>query len=84
MLNCCRVLIVEDEAVVAEDFKHILTDAEAAVIGPFASVSEARRLLEGGTPDDAALLDVNLSDSPVTPVLKPLRGPKAPETLKGQ
>ena len=81
MLNGCRVLIVEDEAVVAEDLKHILTDAEAVVIGPFASVSEARKLLKGGTPVDAALLDLNLSDGPVTPLLETLHASGVPTVI---
>ena len=59
-----RVLVVEDEPVVAMDVMAILQEAGCTVIGPAGTVTEARRLIE--TADfDAALLDANLSGEPV-------------------
>jgi DNA-binding NtrC family response regulator len=81
MLSGCRVLVVEDEPVIAEDLCSTLTTAEAIVIGPVASVGEARRILKGGTAVDAALLDVNLSDGEVTPVIEALRARKVPVVI---
>jgi DNA-binding NtrC family response regulator len=81
MLSGCRVLVVEDEPVIAEDLCGVLTATEAIVIGPVASVGEARRILKGGGAIDAALLDVNLSDGEVTPVLEALRARKVPVVI---
>jgi DNA-binding NtrC family response regulator len=72
MLAGCRVLVVEDEALVAATISDLLTEAEGVPVGPAATVREARQLLKEGTILDAALLDVNLSDGPVTPVLEAL------------
>jgi DNA-binding NtrC family response regulator len=72
MLAGCRVLVVEDEALVAADIGEMLLEAEGILIGPAASVSEARQFIKDGVALDAALLDINLSDGLVTPVLEAL------------
>jgi DNA-binding NtrC family response regulator len=72
MLAGYRVLVVEDEAAVAETISDILTEAEGVPVGPAASVREARRLIQDSGSLDAALLDVNLGDGVVTPVLEAL------------
>jgi DNA-binding NtrC family response regulator len=72
MLSGCRVLVVEDEALVAEEIRLLLLEAEGVPVGPVPSLSEARRLLKEGAHLDAALLDVNLIDGPITPVLESL------------
>jgi len=69
MLAECRVLVVEDEALIAADISEVLTDADGVLVGPAASVREARQLIKDSPFLDAALLDVNLSDGVVTPVL---------------
>jgi CheY-like chemotaxis protein len=71
MLAGCRVLVVEDEALVAATISDLLTEAEGVPVGPAATVREARQLLKGGAVLDAALLDVNLSDGPVNPYWRP-------------
>jgi CheY-like chemotaxis protein len=53
-----RVLVVEDEALVAMDVESILREAGCEVVGPAASVDEALRLRCEGL--DATVLDVNL------------------------
>jgi PAS domain S-box-containing protein len=55
-----RILVVEDEPLIALDIQERLDAAGCAVVGPAASVEAARLLLAEG-PVDAALLDVNLS-----------------------
>jgi PAS domain S-box-containing protein len=55
-----RILVVEDEPLIALDIQARLDAAGCAVVGPAASVEAARRLLAQG-PVDAALLDVNLA-----------------------
>lgn len=72
MLSGSRVLIVEDEALTAEEIRLLLMEAEGVPVGPVSSLGEARRLLKEGTPMDAALLDVNLTDGQITPVLESL------------
>jgi len=54
-----RVLIVEDEALVAMLIDDTLADNGFDVVGPASSVAQALRLIEGGA-IDATVLDVNL------------------------
>jgi PAS domain S-box-containing protein len=59
-----RLLVVEDEPLVALEIEAELTDAGAVVVGPVGSVEAAARLIEE-EPLDAALLDANLAGKPV-------------------
>lgn len=68
MLAGTRVLVVEDEAIIALDLADTFANAGANVIGPAASVREAMLLLDGGI-IDTALLDFNVADGEVTPLL---------------
>jgi DNA-binding response OmpR family regulator len=62
-----KVLVVEDEALVAMLVEDALLDAGFQVIGPAATVREAFRLLDG-EPPDAVVLDLNLAGETSTPV----------------
>lgn len=62
-----RILVVEDEALVAMLVEDALLDAGATVIGPAATVAEALALLETEDPA-AAVLDLNLAGEPSTPI----------------
>jgi CheY-like chemotaxis protein len=62
-----RILVVEDEYVLASDLARFLESCGAAVVGPVGSVKEALALVERGPPD-AAVLDVNLGADRVYPV----------------
>jgi PAS domain S-box-containing protein len=66
-----RVLIVEDEALVAMELTQILTAAGARVIGPVGDIESALALVEAGD-IDRALLDINLGGRLVTPVASAL------------
>lgn len=55
-----RVLVVEDEFLVALDLKSLLEGFGCAVLGPVGSVAEALACLDPDPPD-AALLDVQLA-----------------------
>ena len=66
-----RLLVVEDELLVALDIESILNDAGLIVIGPASSAAEALKLI-GSTTPDAALIDANLSGEPITEVAKAL------------
>lgn len=72
MLAGYRVLVVADEPLVAEGLKALLAEAEGVPLGPASSVRDAQHLVKDGPAVDAALLDVNLHDGPVTPVLEAL------------
>jgi CheY-like chemotaxis protein len=62
-----RILVVEDEALVAMLVEDALLDAGAIVLGPVATVAEALALLVQETPD-VAVLDLNLAGETSTPV----------------
>ncbi|WP_457093893.1 response regulator [Microvirga sp. P5_D2] len=72
MLAGYRVLVVEDEPLVAEGLSDLLAEAERGPVGRASSVREARHLIKDRSAIDAALLDMNLGDGPVTPVLEAL------------
>ena len=62
-----KVLVVEDEALVAMLVEDALLDAGFGVIGPAATVEEAMALLARERPD-AVVLDLNLAGETSTPV----------------
>src|SRR5881628_2118150 len=70
-LSRCKVLIVEDQLIVALDIQVAVEDANGEVVGPAATVREALELLRGEEVD-AAILDANLPDGDVTPVAEEL------------
>lgn len=64
-----RLLVVEDEYLVAADLAASLESLGAEVIGPAASVEEALSFVEkDGVPLDGAVLDINLRNERVYPV----------------
>jgi DNA-binding NtrC family response regulator len=67
-LHNCRVLIAEDEFMVAESLRHELEDTGAIIIGPCATLEQT--LAEIASDDqkiDGAVLDVNLAEHAVYP-----------------
>jgi DNA-binding NarL/FixJ family response regulator len=69
-----RVLVVEDEAIVAIDIADQLIEAGYLVVGPAPSVAKALKLIEE-VGCDVAVLDVNLRDETSEPVARELRLP---------
>lgn len=66
-----RILVVEDEPLIALYQESILRDAGAAVVGPAHSVPEALRLIRRSASDGeitAAVLDINLAGTTARPV----------------
>jgi PAS domain S-box-containing protein len=59
-----RILVIEDEPLVAMDMESTLTAAGCEVVGPAATLERAKLLIEESN-CDAALLDVNLAGQPV-------------------
>jgi PAS domain S-box-containing protein len=59
-----RVMLIEDEPLVLMDMESILIAAGCEIIGPAGTIEEAKRLVAEAD-CDIALVDVNLSGSPV-------------------
>ena len=57
-----RLLVVEDEPLVAFDTEHFLTDAAFEIVGTVDRVRDAIDLIGSGAAIDLVLADVNLSD----------------------
>jgi DNA-binding response OmpR family regulator len=57
-----RILIVEDEPLVAFDTEHFLSDAGFEVMGTFDRVADAQAMLASDAEIDLVLLDVELAD----------------------
>jgi CheY-like chemotaxis protein len=67
-----RILVVEDEGLVAMMLEDLLDDLGCEVAYSASTVSQALAWLEGGGAPDAALLDINLGAEPVFPVAEEL------------
>lgn len=67
-----RVLVAEDQAVVAMAMGDELTDAGYEIVGPFATCAAAMDWLARDTPD-FAILDVELRDGPCTDLARELQ-----------
>ena len=72
-----RVLVVEDEYLLADDLTKILDLDGAVVVGPVATEADALVLLEGVTVD-CAILDINLRGRMVYPLARTLRDRQVP------
>lgn len=67
-LGPCRILVVEDEALVAMLVEDLLLEAGATILGPVSTLTEALALLRATECCDAAVLDVNLWGESVLPL----------------
>lgn len=66
-LQGLRILVVEDEPIIALDLAQTLSDAGAVIIGPAHKVAVAVALLDQATPD-LAVLDWRLETETASPV----------------
>jgi CheY-like chemotaxis protein len=80
-LKGLRVLVVEDEALVAFQLEDMLAELGCAVIGPASRVGQALDLL-GRERVDAAVLDVNVAGELVYPVADALTAQGPPLHLR--
>jgi len=71
-LNGLRVLIVEDEPIVAMCLEDILETLGCAIVGPAGRLSEGLILAESAT-IGAAILDINLGGERSTPIAAALQ-----------
>lgn len=73
----CRVLVVEDEAIVSMLIEDMLLDLGIEVVGPVSKMSEALEL----APDidaDAAVLDINIGGQLTYPIADALQARNIP------
>lgn len=73
-----RVLVIEDESLVAMLLETVLEDLGCTPVGPASSVDEGLRLIESETTLDAALLDVNVAGRQVFPAAEALKARGVP------
>ncbi len=66
-LSGCRVLVVEDEYLIADQLSACLDDRGAIVLGPVATVESALNVIKSGESIDCAILDVNLGGEKAYP-----------------
>ena len=59
-LRNCRILVVEDEYLIAEELAGLLVNEGAIVLGPVATITAALELIGSDPGIDGALLDLNL------------------------
>ena len=76
-LKGLRVLVVEDEMLIAAEMEATLEDLGCRVVGPFSRVTEALEALDG-VDVDAAVLDVNVRGEMIFPVAEKLRARGVP------
>ncbi|BAI95920.1 response regulator [Sphingobium sp. TA15] len=77
-LQDCRILIAEDEYLIATDLAEALTQDNAVILGPVPRVADALSLIESGTRIDLAVLDVNLCGDMAFPVADALAAQRIP------
>ncbi|GAA3707216.1 response regulator [Sphingomonas cynarae] len=74
-----RILVVEDEYILARQLVRALTQEGAVVLGPVPDVARALAMIDAGQGEiDVAILDVNLAGEKVYPVADALLGRGVP------
>lgn len=73
MAQTLRVMVVEDEFIIADEIAAILEDYGHEVVGPFGSVEQAAARLSAGETPDCAILDANLRGKSSVPLAETLR-----------
>jgi DNA-binding response OmpR family regulator len=76
-LRAIRILVVEDEFLVAEEMAELIHECGGTVVGPASTVDRALRLIEQDRPD-AVLLDAFLLSETAIPIADRLRGLRVP------
>ena len=76
-----RILVAEDEYMIAQEVAGVLAEASAEVLGPVSTVADALRLVAAEDRLDAALLDVSLRGEAIWPVVDALLARSVPVVL---
>ena len=67
-LHGCRILVVEDEYMLAADLEMELLDAGAIVLGPFGAIETTLEFICTEQQIDGAILDVNIRGEMIFPI----------------
>ncbi len=67
-----RILVVEDEGLIAMDIEDMLLDLTCVPVGPASTIEEALDIIRSGTQFDGVLLDMNLHGQSVQPIVAEL------------
>jgi CheY-like chemotaxis protein len=73
-----RILVVEDEYLLAEDLRRSLERRGAIIVGPAPSVLAAEKLLASDMAVDFAVLDINLAGTSAYPIADMLARSRIP------
>ena len=73
-----RVLVAEDEYLLAQDLREELERRGAEVLGPVPSLAEGLELLRAGSAPSLAILDISLRGEMVYPLADALRARNIP------
>ena len=73
-----RVIVVEDEALIAMIVEEMISDMGCTAIGPAATLDEALALVAATEDADCALLDINLRGAPSWPIADALKAKGVP------
>jgi DNA-binding response OmpR family regulator len=76
-LRNCRVLVVEDDYMLADELQSELADAKAIVLGPVGTVEDALNMVRSESMD-GAVLDLNLHGKMAFPVAELLSERRVP------
>lgn len=79
-MHGARILIAEDDFLIASELEDAVLRRGGMPVGPVASVADALRIVSADTLG-AAILDVNLRDGVVDPVVEHLRQGETPFVL---
>jgi len=77
-LSGARILIVEDDWLIASQLSDVLTDEGAKIVGPFANMIDALQNLSDLTAIDGAILDVGLGEVTSYPLAEALKTTQIP------
>jgi CheY-like chemotaxis protein len=80
-LEGCRILVVEDEALIAMMVEDTLMDAGAVVLGPASTLESAIAAVETGEAPDIAAVDLNLRGKSAEPLVDLLHAKGIPFVL---
>jgi CheY-like chemotaxis protein len=72
MMDGKRILVVEDEFLVADDLNSALKNSGARVLGPVGVIADGLRLLDDSPDVEGAVLDINLNGTLAYPIAQKL------------
>lgn len=81
MARYLRVMVVEDEFIIADEIAGIVMDSGHEVLGPFGSIEDAAASLGDEEKPDLAILDANLRGKSSASLAEQLRGLGVPVCL---